>query len=107
MLAKIVRIAVITVFALTVVGVPSGWASDPFTKLGRGFANVLTGWIELPNTVHRTAEGENAFVAWTSGVAHGIGRSLARTGAGFYDMATFLIPVPEHYEPVIEPEYVF
>ena len=27
------------------------FAQDPFTKLGRGVANTLTGWVELPKNV--------------------------------------------------------
>ena len=37
----------------------------------------------------------------------GIAKFIGRTAAGVYDVATFLIPYPEDYEPLIEPEFLF
>ena len=83
------------------------YASDPFTKLGRGVANVLTGWVEIPKNVYNTSRDENAFTGMTLGLARGIGLTIVRTGAGLFEAATFPFPVPENYKPVLEPEYVF
>lgn len=83
------------------------YAQDPFTKLGRGVANTLTGWVELPKNVYDTSVNDNAFAGITLGLAKGIGMGLVRTGAGLYEVVTFPFPLPENYRPILEPEYVF
>ena len=83
------------------------FASDPFTKLGRGVANTLTGWVELPKNIYNTSVEDNAFTGMTLGLAKGAGMTLVRTGAGIYEIATFPFPLPEDYRPILEPEYVF
>ncbi len=83
------------------------FASDPFTKLGRGVANTLTGWVELPKNIYNTSVEDNAFTGMTLGLAKGAGMTLVRTGAGIYEIATFPFPLPEDYKPILEPEYVF
>ena len=83
------------------------FAADPFTKLGRGVANTLTGWIELPKNIYNTSVEDNAFAGMTLGLAKGAGMTLVRTGAGIYEIATFPFPLPEDFKPILEPEYVF
>ncbi len=83
------------------------FASDPFTKLGRGVANTLTGWVELPKNIYKTSVDENAFAGLTLGVAKGAGMTIVRTGAGIFEIATFPFPLPEDYRAILEPEYVF
>ena len=83
------------------------FAGDAFTKLGRGVANTLTGWIELPKTIYNTSKDENALSGMTLGLAKGAGLSIVRTGAGIFEVATFPFPLPENYKPILEPEYVF
>ncbi len=83
------------------------FAQDPFTKLGRGVANTLTGWVELPKNIYNTSVEENAFAGITLGLAKGVGMTIVRTGAGIYEIATFPFPIPESYKPILDPEYVF
>ncbi len=83
------------------------FAQDAFTKLGRGVANTLTGWVELPKNIYSTSVEDNAFAGMTLGLAKGAGMTLVRTGAGIYEIATFPFPLPENYRPILEPEYVF
>ena len=83
------------------------FAQDPFTKLGRGVANTLTGWVELPKNIYNTSVEENAFAGLTLGVAKGAGMTIVRTGAGIYEIATFPFPLPQDYKAILEPEYVF
>lgn len=83
------------------------FAQDAFSKLGRGLANTLTGWVELPKNVYDTSVEDNAFTGMTLGLAKGAGMTLVRTGAGIFEIATFPFPLPEDYEPLLEPEYVF
>ena len=104
---------------MTKVGIPSfilvcavfcstpAFAQDPFTKLGRGVANALTGWVEITKSVYQTSVEQNPFAGVTVGLVKGAGAALHRTGAGLYEVATFPVPLPQNYSPAIEPEYVF
>ena len=83
------------------------FANDPFTKLGRGLANTLTGWVEIPKNIYTTTVEENALSGMTLGLAKGAGMTIVRTGAGIYEIATFPFPLPENYKAILEPEYVF
>ena len=83
------------------------FANDPFTKLGRGLANTLTGWVEIPKNIYTTSTEENALAGMTLGLAKGAGMTIVRTGAGIYEIATFPFPLPENYKAILEPEYVF
>jgi len=77
-------------------------------KLGRGIANIVTGWVELPKNIYDTSvETNNPLMGITYGTLKGIGMTVVRTGAGVYDTATFLFPVPQDYDPILEPEFVF
>ena len=96
----------VAALVLTAAG-PCYAEGDAFTKLGRGVANVLTGWVELPKNIYNTSIEENAFAGMTLGLAKGLGMTLVRTGSGVYEVATFPFPLPDDYKPVMEPEYVF
>lgn len=85
---------------------PQAYAQNPAQKLGRGLANIVTGWVEIPLEIGRktSEEGDVAgfFVAPFTGFLKAIGRTLV----GVYDVATFIIPIPAKYKPLIEPEFV-
>ena len=98
-------IAVVMVMVLAVA--TSSYAQDPAKKLGRGLANVLTGWIELPKNIYDTSVEDNPLAGLTIGLAKGAGMTIVRTGAGIYEVVTFPFPIPEDYGPVLEPEFVF
>jgi putative exosortase-associated protein (TIGR04073 family) len=106
MLKAVLRGSLFAVMAIMIVCATS-YAQDPFTKLGRGVANTLTGWVELPKNVYATSVEDNAFTGMTLGLAKGAGMTLVRTGAGIYEIVTFPFPLPENYKPILEPEYVF
>ena len=97
----------ITVAAIVLALSPACYAQDPFTKLGRGVANTLTGWVELPKNIYSTSVEDNALAGITLGLAKGLGMGLVRTGAGIFEVLTFPFPLPENYKPILEPEYVF
>ncbi len=85
----------------------ASYAQDPAKKLGRGLANILTGWIELPKNIYDTSVEDNPLSGLTIGLAKGVGMTIVRTGAGVYETVTFPFPIPEGYSPVLEPEFVF
>ena len=82
------------------------YSQNPIKKLGRGVANIITGWVEIPKNVYETSQDENILMGLTIGLAKGLGMSVIRTGAGIYDAVTFPFPIPQDYEPLLEPEYV-
>jgi len=99
----IVIVALLTICCMTA----TCYAQDPGKKLIRGLANVLTGWVELPKNIYESSVEDNIFTGLTIGLAKGVGMTIVRTGAGIYETITFPFPIPEDYEPVLEPEYVF
>ena len=82
------------------------FAQNAVRKLGRGFANILTGFLELPQSIVDVSEEEGPLAAVTYGIVKGLALSVLRTGVGAYEIATFLIPLPSGYQPVLEPEFM-
>ena len=82
-------------------------ADDALTKLGRGAANTLTGWVEIPKNVYNTSKESDTLSGMTLGLAKGIGMGIVRTGSGIFEIVTFPFAVPKDYKPLLEPEYVF
>jgi putative exosortase-associated protein (TIGR04073 family) len=108
------RIAVCGIFVallITAGTVPA--AAEPmeagraFTKLTRGFVNIITGWVEVPKRIQETSHVSGAAAGFTWGLLRGLGHGFIRTAAGFYEFFTFPFPAPPGYAPVIQPEYVF
>lgn len=93
--------------SLSFAGEGGDFVNNAGHKLGRGVANVATGWVELPKTIHAEASAHDAFTGIVYGLMKGAGKTVIRTGAGAYEVATFLFPVPKDYQSVIDPEYVF
>ena len=105
---KTMKVLAIALVVIAVLGMTTQcYAQDPAKKLGRGLANVLTGWVELPKNIYDTSVEENVLSGLTMGLAKGVGMTIVRTGAGVYEAVTFPFPIPEDYQPVLEPEYVF
>lgn len=105
------RAVMITITALLIVGLlmlstPS-YAQDAFKKLGRGVVNSLTGWLEVPKGIVDESKESNVFAGLTIGTIKGLGLGLVRTGAGVYEAVTFPFPIPEGYEPIVKPEFVY
>ena len=101
--ALIIAVAIVTILSIAT----ASYAQDPAKKLGRGIANILTGWVEIPKNIYNTSIEMNPLVGLTVGTAKGIGMSIVRTGAGVYELITFPFPIPEDYMPILEPEFVF
>ena len=108
------RVAVRGILAAFVVlaSAPAAWAEPmeagkAFSKLTRGFVNIVTGWVEVPKRIQETSQISGAAAGFTWGLLRGIGHGFIRTAAGFYEFFTFPFPAPPGYEPVIQPEYVF
>jgi putative exosortase-associated protein (TIGR04073 family) len=74
-------------------------------KLGRGFANVLFGVVEVPNQYTKANSEHGGAAGLTYGVPKGIVRWIGRELTGVYEIVTFPIPFPRGYKPIMKPEF--
>lgn len=84
--------------------------NDEYTagrKFGRGLSNIALGWTEVFYQPHylMVHESQKWPAAILGGVARGLYFTILRLGAGIYDTATFAIPFPSDYAPLVKPEY--
>lgn len=82
--------------------------AGPEQKFSRGVNNMVE--FARMGELRRSMEQATIFDysghgGFTDGVFHGINRSLERTGAGIYEVATFPIPNHSHgdYGPIFKP----
>lgn len=86
----------------------NAFASDSYfgnasEKLVTGFANALTGWVELPKNIILTSKKEGPVYGATIGLAMGVMHTVGRSLVGVLDAATFFIPT----KPSVSPHYVW
>lgn len=72
-----------------------------FGKLGRGLANILLGWLEIPVTIEKRYVEDDAAASLCAGAIEGLFKGVVRTGVGVYESVTFLLPYPEEFAPVL------
>ena len=68
--------------------------AGPENKLGLGMRNTfeIVRMGEMRRTIEQTAIFDSPEAGFTTGVVRGFDRSLARTGMGVYEIATFPLP---------------
>ena len=76
-------------------------------KLGRGFANILTGPGELLRVPALMGAQEGYIAASTIGFVQGAWRALKREGVGLVEVLTFYGKSPKDFEPIMTPEFVW
>ena len=80
-------------------------AQTPARKFVRGLAGMTAAFLEVPgNMVHETDE-RGAAVGIPLGFAKGLGMIVPRVLVGVWEFVTAPFPLPEGYEPILEPEY--
>ena len=89
--------------ALFIVAMPSAMAND-YTdqvtdKFARGFANTVTGWVELPKNIVNTSKEDDVGMGLTVGLVKGVLHAVGRTVVWAVELVTFFIPNPEFVEP--------
>lgn len=72
-----------------------------FTKLGRGLANLLLGWTEIPLNIQKWYSKSDTGGSFFTGLAHGLFKGTVRTGVGAYETITFFLPYPEDFKPIL------
>lgn len=74
-------------------------------KAIRGLENATLGFVtEVPKTIYQDSVDRGIAYGATVGAVRGIGVGMLRTGIGVYEIATFPLPVPEGYRPMLYPE---
>ena len=84
-----------------IAGLMAAGCAGPEQKLGRGMNNTLeiVRWGEMNRSVEQAALFDAPSQAHTTGLVRGFNRTIARTGAGLFEIATFPIPP---YRPVAQ-----
>ncbi|MFZ5802008.1 MAG: exosortase system-associated protein, TIGR04073 family [Candidatus Omnitrophota bacterium] len=77
-----------------------------WTKASRGLTNILTGYGEVLYQPAEREKTERWPLAGMAGLFKGVYRGTLRTAAGVIELATFPIPLPRGYEPLMGPEFV-
>ncbi len=102
-----VLLAAFTVFASLALAdndqPPSG--HNALRKLGRGFSNLLFGFIEMPNQYTKAVAEHGGAAGVTYGLPKGFVRWIGRELVGVYEIVTFPVPLPRGYKPVMKPEF--
>ena len=107
MIKKILLIGLISLFAIMLTN-SAAYAGDSATKLGRGICNMITFPLEIPEQISRVNNSDGPFAGATVGVVKGTGMALWRACVGIFETATFMMPGPDHYKPILrDPEYFF
>jgi len=74
-------------------------------KLGRGLADMTTGFLELPGNIVAENRDHGGTSAATIGFAKGVGMIPVRELVGVFNFVTAPFPYPNHYDPILHPEY--
>ncbi|MBN1687517.1 MAG: exosortase system-associated protein, TIGR04073 family [Candidatus Omnitrophica bacterium] len=81
---------------------------DLWNKLGRGVGNIVACPMELLNQPSQMyKDGERLLPAIVGGLGKGVVYTATRAVVGVYEVATFPLPLPEGYKPIMEPEFAF
>ncbi len=75
-------------------------------KVLRGVENTTLGFVtEVPKTVYYDSVDRGIPYGVTVGALRGVGVGILRTGIGVYELATFPVPLPKNYKPLLYPEF--
>ncbi|MBL7196952.1 MAG: exosortase system-associated protein, TIGR04073 family [Candidatus Omnitrophica bacterium] len=75
-------------------------------KFSRGILNAACACLEVPQTVSEVSREEGVPAGLIYGLFKGILFATIRATVGVYELATFAIPIPRGYEPILkEPEF--
>jgi len=82
---------------------PSSFFNDcaPFVKLGRGLSNFTFGWLEVPLNMKYGYEHQDQGAGLMGGLVLGAAKGLGRMAVGLYETATFWLPQPDYYGPIL------
>ena len=74
----------------------------PFDKLGTGLSNFITSPGEILDSVMEDRTGEGMAAGKSHGLLEGMSRFVMKMTTGIVEVATFPLPWPNDYEPILE-----
>lgn len=92
----------VLMFAATSFAQDTTGENTAMTKLGRGFLNILDAVTEIPGTMMRKSSTDGVGTGLTVGLLEGVVNTVKRAVVGVYEVASFPIPVPADYEPILD-----
>ncbi|TRZ49070.1 exosortase system-associated protein, TIGR04073 family [bacterium] len=105
-MSKIVAVLLVGIMLLSFAS--AAYAKGPGDKLVRGIANILSGWVEIPQTIDEEWKvSKNMGVGIFAGFFKGLAFAMGRMMSGTWDVITFPAAAPRYYEPLFKPDYVF
>ncbi|MFH1552405.1 MAG: exosortase system-associated protein, TIGR04073 family [Candidatus Omnitrophota bacterium] len=100
-------VAILIVAGLVLALTSPAYAGDAVKKLGRGLANVATSPLELFQGMGDAKTENGIFAGLTWGILKGTVDVVTRAAVGVYEIATFPIPMPKGYDPILkDPEFI-
>lgn len=82
---------------------PQSYGERVGEKAINSFANIATGWLEMPKNVINTTNQSNIIYGFIGGLAKGMVHTAGRMGVGIAD----LITLPLATKPIIYPLYIW
>lgn len=74
---------------------------NPINKFGRGMCNLVTFPMEIIEQSKRVKAEYGSTAGMTYGIARGLLMAGVRAIVGVYEVATFCIPYPIEYKPIL------
>ncbi|WP_374088783.1 exosortase system-associated protein, TIGR04073 family [Methylomicrobium lacus] len=82
---------------------PQGYGDRVGEKALNSFANIATGWLEMPKNVINTTNQSNIIYGFIGGLAKGMVHTAGRMGVGIAELLT----LPLATKPIIYPLYIW
>ena len=86
---------------------PKSYVDGATRKLGRGVANILTSPGELARLPIVVTEEEGGLAGGSVGLAQGFRAMAWRGVVGAFEVATFYLPMPNDFAPIVYPEFIY
>ena len=86
---------------------PVPYGQGMLNKLGRGITNVVTCPLELIRMPVLAGRRGGLYAEVGQGILHGAWRTIMRGAVGVFEVGTFFLEIPKHFEPIVQPEFVW
>jgi putative exosortase-associated protein (TIGR04073 family) len=94
-----------TVLVLLLASAAPADAQTATRKFLRGLAGMTTAFLEVPGNMVEKSHERGAAQGIPLGFALGCGMIVPRVLVGVYEFVSAPFPFPEHYEPILKPEF--
>ena len=74
-------------------------------KLQRGFLNAALSPLEIAHALSEEKKTDSIVPTWATALGRGSVFAVGRVLAGAYEIATFPLPLPSGYQPLVYPEF--